>query len=177
MPPVPRVLVISRSARQERSIQRDGMLVVLTQATNAVLCTAAAVLWSTWAAGPSRWLVLVPVIAAVSSCYVGWSQWRWRRLNQRMLYLQLALSSVGVTYASAAGTYSAPWSSVRQVRLRHHRNSPYVVIDVDGWGGPLAECAGVDRLALTLTGTGLGPREVSRAVHQLSGGMVTTARD
>ncbi|MCA1189316.1 MULTISPECIES: PH domain-containing protein [unclassified Saccharopolyspora] len=175
MHPASRVLVISRSAQQERSIQRDGLLVVLTQIANAVMCSGAAVLWWTWTPGPSRWLVAVPVVAVACSCYVARAQLRWRRINRDMFHLQVALTDAGVTYASAAGTYSAPWSAVRQVRLRTHRaRSPYVVIDVDGWGGPLSECGGTDRLALTLTGTGLRPREVSRAVHQLSGGQVTT---
>ncbi|MFR9731706.1 hypothetical protein ACL03H_20955 [Saccharopolyspora sp. MS10] len=175
MHPASRVLVISRSAQQERSIQRDGLLVVLVQIANAAACTGAAVLWWSWADDASRWLVLVPVVAVLCSCYATRAQLRWRRINREMLHLQLALTDLGVTYASAAGTYSAPWSSVRQVRLRTHRSgSPYVVIDVDDWGGPLGECAGTDRLALTLAGTGLRPREVSRAVHQLSGGRVTT---
>lgn len=177
MHPASRVLVISRTAQQERSIQRDGMLVVLTQIGNTALCAAAAVLWWSWAAGPSRWLVLVPVSAALCSCYVARAQLRWRQMNRDMLHLQLALTGMGVTYASAAGTYSAPWTAVRQVRLRSHRRAPYLVIDVAGWGGPLARCGGVERLALTLVGTGVQPREVSRAVHQLSSGLVTTTRD
>jgi len=177
MHPASRVLVISRSAQQERSIQRDGMLVVLTQFGNAVACAAAAVLWWSWAAGPARWLVLIPISAALYSCYVARAQLRWRRMNREMFNLQLALTTLGVTYASAAGTYSAPWTAVRQVRLRSHRHSPYLVIDVDGWGGPLARAGGVERLALTLVGTGVEPREVSRAVHQLSSGLVTTTRD
>lgn len=175
MHPASRVLVISRSTQQERSIQRDGLLVVLTQIANAVACAAAGMLWWSWTGGASRWLVLIPVTAAAYSCYVARAQLRWRRINRDMLNLQLALTDLGVTYASAAGTYSAPWSAVRQVRLRSHRaGSPYLVIDVDGWGGPLGECSGADRLALTLHGTGLRPREVSRAVHQLSSGQVTT---
>lgn len=181
MEPAPPPLVISRSAEQERRIQRDGLIVALTQAAAALLCLGLALAWylSPQAVGMlPREFVVVPVFAAACSLGALSVQVRWRQLNGRLRNLRLTLAREGVSYCSAAGTYTAPWSAVRQVRI-HDRGSatPYVVVDVIGWGGPV--CRGmnkVGRLAVSLGDSGVGAPELRRAVHLFSQGRVIAVR-
>ncbi|WP_344684810.1 PH domain-containing protein [Saccharopolyspora taberi] len=111
-----------------------------------------------------------------------WTQIRLRRLNRAMRNLQLALTPKGVAYRSSAGTFFAPWSDVRQVRLRMHHGNPFVVVDAVDWGGPAAEVGRlnwigrVGRLALPLNGSGVQPSQVWQAVYRLSGGAVQARR-
>jgi hypothetical protein len=183
MQPVPHVLVVRRSAAQERRIQRDAVIVIITQSFNALMCLTIAFVLLRYETGfvPS-WSAVVPLIATCFSVHAIRSQQRWRRVNREMGNLQLALSQVGVTYASQAGTYSAPWSAVRQIRIRRRPDSTgrlaqYLIVDVIDWGGPVGRVGKVDRLALSLKDSEVDVPQVRRAVHYFSSGRIMAFRD
>lgn len=184
MQPVPQPLVIRRSAEQERRIQRTSLIVVVTQGFNSFLCLVLALVWflsPTAAVFLPREFAIVPLVAAACGVYVVWTQIRWRRINRELRNLQLALTPHGVVYRSAAGTYSAPWSSVRQVRIRGRPGgrgglAPILVVDVLNWGGPVARLGRGGRLVMSLTDCEVDSLQIRQAVHLLSSGKVIALR-
>ena len=183
MPPYPDLLVITRSPQEERRIQRYALVGILSQLFTSVACGAMAIMWiSVENLGIPLSFSIVPLLAAGLGTYGMWTQIRLRGLNRAMRNLRLAVTPKGVAYQSSAGTFFAPWSAVRQVRLRSHLGAPFVVVDALDWGGPAAEVGRLNwigrtgRLALPLSGSGVDPGQVWQAVYYLSDGAVQVRR-
>lgn len=155
------------------------MIVIFSQAFNVALCVCIAFFLT-----QQRQLALypaytiLPVVAAGFGLYAMYGQLRWRKINRRMRNLQLAVTRQGVTYASAAGTYSAPWSSVQRIRLQERRMSvAYLILDVADWGGPVGKAGRIGRLAIPIHDCGIDELHIKRAIHHLSGGAIMATRN
>lgn len=168
----PPVLVIKRSAEQERRIQRDGLIVITSQACNVALCLGISIFLTQKEIDLPQIYTLLPLVASCFGLYAMYGQLRWRTINKRLRNLQLCLTKEGVTYESDAGRFSAPWSRVRRVRLQGHGLSvSYLIIDVRDWGGPIGRAG---RLTMPIHDCGIKEQQIKRAIHQLSGGAITT---
>ncbi|QUH00753.1 PH domain-containing protein [Saccharopolyspora erythraea] len=179
MPPHTDMLVITRSAAEERRVQRSSLISIMCLLLSSALCATLTVGWLIGTiVGIPGLFAFLPLLASVLGLYVTWTEIRMRRLNRAMRNLQLALTSKGVAYRSCAGTFFAPWSAVREIRFRRHLGTAFVVVDALDWGGPAAEVGRlnrlgrVGRLALPLPGSGVDTGQVWRSVYYLSDGAV-----
>lgn len=171
-------LVIDRAPEQERRIQRDGLIIIISQACNVVLCLGITyLLLQQRILNFNRAYATLPLVAAGVGLYAMYVQIRWRRINRRMRNLSLRLAPEGVTYTSDAGTFSAPWSAVRRIRLQERRlSADHLIVDVTDWGGPISEGGRVCRLALAIDHCDLDELHIKRSIHQFSGGSVMAVR-
>ena len=103
-----------------------------------------------------------------------------RRVARGLAGLELWIAPEGVTYACAAGIFPAPWTAVRGIFfndvLGRARPAPELIVEVAGWGGPLAEYEKADRpcqLRIPLEGLGVDRPTIARAVHEISSGQAS----
>ncbi|MEB3366351.1 hypothetical protein [Saccharopolyspora mangrovi] len=92
------------------------------------------------------------------------------RVHAAMRGLQLVFAPGGVTYISDAGTFTAPWSAVKRVRLRRGR---WLSVRVPHWGGPIGGSGLAGDLIIPLADTGLSWHDIRGAVTHISNGTVT----
>lgn len=172
------MLIINRSVEQERRIQRDGLIVIISQACNVALCLGIAYFLTQQKQLPFHpGYTSLPALAASVGIYAMYGQLRWRKINRQMCNLQLMLARNGVTYSSDAGRYSAPWSAVRRIRLQGSRlSTANLIVDVTDWGGPIGGVGRVCRLTIPVDNCGVDELHLKRMIHQLSGGAILTTR-
>ncbi len=165
--------VIDRSPAQLRKSKRDTILVCTLQGIAILLLATPASISLVNSDYP--WMVSTQFIG-VTIVLVAAATQIWVHLTAaRMRGLRLVMTPQGVTYTSSAGTFSAPWSAVKKVKLGGRPGgigaaTPHVVVHVPGWGGPVSGLPLLNRLPLHLTDTGVDANQIAAAVHHLSGG-------
>ncbi|SFS99646.1 PH domain-containing protein [Saccharopolyspora flava] len=92
------------------------------------------------------------------------------RVHAAMSGLQLVFTPGGVTYMSDSGTFTAPWTAVKRVRLRRGQ---WLSVRVPRWGGPISGFGLAGELIMPLHDTGLSWHDIRGAVTYISNGTVT----
>ncbi|MDR7300486.1 hypothetical protein [Haloactinomyces albus] len=168
--------VIDRSPIQERQSRRGTITLCTTQGVNALLfATLASYTLATSDGSFSNWIAGLQFIVVVCAATAIATQLWTRSVLRTMRGLRLVMTPQGVTYTSAAGTFSAPWSAVKKVKVGGRPNgfgafTPRLTVHVPNWGGPVGRFIMFDRLTIHLTGTGIDANQVAHAIHVLSNG-------
>jgi hypothetical protein len=182
--PPPGALVIRRAEDVERQADRVLRRQVVRDSIYFGVCLAAtaAIGWTGFVVSNTLLLMAVaPLIGVVATAFVLWKYRRTRSVERRLRGMELWLSPEGVAYVGSVGLFPAPWAAVRTISFRGFPGGPgdraeALVVDVDGWGGPLAELAPHGKpcsLRMPLAGTGVDRPTIGYAVQQMTGGRVT----
>lgn len=182
--PPPGAFVLRRAPDLEQRARRALTTTLATQVLTLVISVAVAVLMIVLAAATSR--ILFAVLAVVFAAVIVTSTLgvrnvaKWRRVERGLAGMELWIAPEGLTYVSVAGVFPAPWSALRGMyfggRPGGKPGAPALFVDVDGWGGPLAEYATGGKpcsLRMPLAGLGADQLTIARAVHEISSGRVT----
>ncbi|HEY3682828.1 MAG TPA: hypothetical protein VGL93_07290 [Streptosporangiaceae bacterium] len=173
--PPPGALVIRRAEAEERRADRALGRKVVRESVFFGVCLAAtaAIGWTGFVVSKTLFfMAAAPLICAVAAVVALWRSQRARSTGRRLGGLELWLSPEGVAYVGAAGFFPAPWAAVRAISF----HAEALVVDVRGWGGPLAELAPHGEpcsVRMPLAGTGVDRPTIGYAVRQMTGGRVT----
>lgn len=85
-----------------------------------------------------------------------------------MRNLRLVFSADGITYASDAGTFTAPWTAVKRIAWRYR----YFRVRLPYWGGPISTSGMFGELVMPLEDTGLTWENIRQAAAYFSNGTV-----
>lgn len=129
------------------------------------------------------WMVIIGGLAAIMT-YALRKTGTWARAEGGLRDLELWIAPEGVTYVSVSGVFHAPWTAVRGMYIGDYfgslphqkRGVPSLIVQVEGWGGPLADRAEDGTLcvlAMPLAGLDADRPTIRRAVYEISGGGVT----
>lgn len=184
--PPPGTFVLRRSpdleVRARRALSRSLVTQVVTAVVVALLggvgVVGAVTRW------PVPWIGLIVIVGGMLGLMaVSLRQTvRWRRVERGLAGMELWIAPEGLTYVCVAGVFPAPWSALRRMyfggRPGGKPGAPALFVEVDGWGGPLAEFATGGKpcsLRMPLAGLGADQATIARAVHELSSGQAAVA--
>ncbi|MFC7344919.1 hypothetical protein [Saccharopolyspora griseoalba] len=166
VPPAPTQFVIARSPHAYQRELRRVRIQIATQVATLVIQLAAATALAAMGSITGLALILpIPLSALALVLHL-----RTHQAHAAMRNLQVIFTADGVTYASEAGTFTAPWKTVTRINLRRGR---WISVRVPHWNGPISGFGLFGELVLPLAGTGLNWEEVRHAVHYFSQGTVT----
>lgn len=182
--PPPGTFVLRRSPDLEERARRGLAVTLAGQLAGLVVGVVALALTVVLALRTLQ--ILVVALAAGSAvltvfCGMGVrGVWKWRRVERGLAGMELWIAPEGLTYVSEAGVFPAPWSALRGMyfggRPGGRPGAPALFVEVDDWGGPLAEYATGGKpcsLRMPLAGLGADRPTIARAVHEISSGRVT----
>jgi hypothetical protein len=166
----PRMRWLARAAVRAR-VLGGYIAVVLTMFGFAGFVWLAVQVWA-WGLAPYG------LGLAVLGVVVAWElrrHARWSQVDSGLAGLEWRLASGGVVYRCWDGQWNAPWPAVRRIAVagRPGGTGPdlyALLVDVDGWGGPLVRFGHVCQLGLLLDDTGADLAQVDRLVRSACGG-------
>lgn len=148
--PSPDTFVLRRATPLERAAARKlNRRIVVTLAVGVLLAVA----YTAYAAfvlvfvPPSALAYLIaaalPALAASTYSHTLYAAFRLRRLARMLRGLELWMTPDGVAYRCAAGHFSVPWSSVREISIeapkgRADHRVEFLFVHAENWPGPLA---------------------------------------
>lgn len=91
-------------------------------------------------------------------------------VHKAMGNLRLIFSADGVTYASDAGTFTAPWTAVKRIGIRRGR---YLRVRAPRWGGPISGFCMFSELIIRLDETSPAWHHIRQSAAYFSNGIVT----
>lgn len=165
-PPAATTFVIARTPHaHQRELRRMRFTVIAQAVALVVELVAAAVLTALGSISGLVYVLLALLFAVCLGVYL-----RVYRAHAAMRDLRLIFAPGGVTYTSEAGTFTAPWTGVKRVRLRRGR---WLSVRVPHWNGPVGGFGLAGELTMPLADTGLSWDDIRWAVTHFSNGAVT----
>lgn len=90
-------------------------------------------------------------------------------VHKAMGNLRLIFSTDGVTYASDAGIFTAPWTAVKRIGIRRGR---YLRVRAPRWGGPISGFGMFSELIVRLDDAGPAWHHIRQSAAYFSNGIV-----